>query len=448
MKELQELAESVVDEARDAGATEVVAEAVDSFASQVRFSNCEVDSVNSWNEKHVMLFVAVGKRTMSSDLRDIGRARELVREVVAAARHCPPSKSYKGIASGRFAYTRVRPDPKIVHLKDPGRFVHEAIGASEREGAYDVGGALTQRLENIGIASSGGASAWDESASLCLSVRAFSQPEASGHAVCCASRLSRMRAKETGAKAGQHAAAAKNPVLGDEGRADLVLEPLCLGSLTHSVTLMMSALRVEIGTSIFAKKIGKPVASRQVTFVDDPATESISRRAFDHEGVPTRKNIVVKDGVLKTYLHNTSSARRFGTRTTANAGPFIPTLWNLAAQPVPFHPSVLPGDWSLDEIVSDTQHGLYINNTWYTRYQNYGTGEFSTIPRDALLRIENGEIVGSVKNIRISDNMLQFLKSVDAVSRQSQEVEWWDEIVPASTLPFVRARGVTITRSS
>lgn len=126
----------------------------------------------------------------------------------------------------------------------------------------------------------------------------------------------------------------------------------------------------------------------------------------------------------------------------------IPTEHSLAAQPIPFHPVLKAGDWTVDEMIADTKRGLLLNNTWYTRFQNYMTGEFSTIPRDAILMIRDGEIVGAVKNIRISDNMLSFWKNVDALSKSVQEVYWWEEASPPSTLPTVRARAMNITRSA
>lgn len=448
MSELREVAERLVDVSVNSGADDVVAEAVKSTVQQVRFSNSQIDAVNSWNECHVMLFVAVGRRILSSDLRDMHDVENLAKALVGSARTSPPSKNYGGIASGRFNYRMGRADRRIVKLDDPARLVHEAIEGAESAGADNVGGTLYVRHERTGIASTGGARSDDESASLDLSVRAFSQPEASGHAVCCASRLSEMRASETGERAGELSVMARNPVQGEEGKFDLVVEPLFLGVLIYQISRMMSALRVEIGTSMFAKKIGKRVASEEVTFMDDPTVESISRRSFDHEGVPTRRNVVVKDGILKTYLHNTSTAKRFRTRTTANAGPLIPTPFTISAQPVSFHPVVVPGDWKVDEMISETKLGLYLNNTWYTRYQNYATGDFSTIPRDAILRIENGEIVGAVKNIRVSDNMMNFLKNMDALSEDTQEVYWWDEASPPSTVPTTRSRGLTITRSA
>jgi PmbA protein len=448
MSDLKDVAERIMEVSRSSGASDAVAEAMDSSVRQVRFSNCQIDAVNSWTEKHLALFVAVGKRVMSSDIRDLDGAEASARELVTLAKKAPPSKSYGGVASGKFKYKRPAADGKIVDLRDPSKYVRDAIGEAESAGAINVGGTFYAYHERIGIASSGGALGEDESTSANLSVRAFSQAEASGHAVCCTPRLSGMDAGGTGRRAGELASKAKDPVIGKQGKTDLILEPLCLGSLVQSTSNMMSALRVEISTSMYAKKIGKKVASEDVTFVDDPTIDSTSRRAFDHEGVPTRRNVLVRDGVLKTYLHNTSTAKRFKTKTTASAGPLIPTPSSFAAQPLPVHPVLEPGDWTVDEIISDTKSGLYLNNTWYTRYQNYSTGEFSTIPRDAILVIRDGEIVGAAKNIRISENMRNLWKSIDALSKSSEEVYWWDEAAPPSTLPVVRARAMNITKSA
>ena len=419
-----------------------------SHTQQVRFSNSQIDAINSWTEDHVALFVAVGKRLVSSDIRDLDNARKSAAELVEAAKRTPPSNSYGGVASGKFKYRSTRPDKKAVQLRDPSRYALDAIRAAERAGAKNVGGTFFVRHEMTGLASSGGALGSDERVSVELSVRAFSQPEASGHAVCCTPRLSRMDARGTGERAGELAAMAKNPVHGNPGKADLIITPLCLGSFIQSTSDMLSALRVEINTSMFEKKIGKKVASDQITLIDDPIRESTTARLFDHEGVPARKNIMIKNGVLKTYFHNTSTAKRFKTKTTANAGPLIPTSFSFAAQPIPFHPVVVPGNWTTQEMIADTAHGLVLNNTWYTRYQNYATGEFSSIPRDSILAVEHGEVVGAVKNVRISDNMLNFWKSVDALSSDSEEVYWWDEAAPPSHLPTVRARAMNLTRSS
>jgi PmbA protein len=447
MSKLKETAEKLVEVARDAGADDAIAEVIDSSTDQIRFSNSMIDTSNFWREAHAHVFVVVDGRTMSSDVRDLKSAPNTVREIVRMAKLTPVNEGYGGIASGRFKYRRTRTDPRMLSLRNPARFVHDAIGSALANGAVDVGGTLFVRRASWGIASSKGALAEDGNASMDLSVRAFSQPEASGQAVCVTPTVSKMNATDVGARAADLAVRAKNPVQGEEGKMDIVMEPLMMGSMMVHSASMTSALAVELGMSMYAKKVGKRVASEDVTIIDDPSMSSMTRRTFDHEGMPTRKNIVIKDGMLKTYLHNTSTAKRFKTRSTANAGPMIASSFNTPNEPVMFHPVLKPGEWKLDEIVEDTKNGLYLNNTWYTRYQNYSTGAFSTIPRDAILLIRNGEIAGSVKNIRVSDNMLRLWKSVDAVSRNAEEIYWWEEAGPGH-LPAARAKKISITRSS
>ncbi len=448
MTSFKDTAEEIVQKARSLGAHDVICEVIESRTNQIRYSSNRIDASNMWREHHAVLFVAIGKRNFATDLRDISCALDAVPDAVQAAKIAPENKNYRGIPSGRFKYKRIPVDKQITDLRSPAKFVYDAISGAESEGAIEVGGTFFARYHRTGIASSGGAYADDESASVELSVRAFSGPEASGHAICCVPRLAKMDAKGTGIRAGTLAESAKNPIQGDVGKTDIIVEPLLLGSLTHSTSEMMSAFAVDIGMSMFAKRLGKKVMSDEVTFVDDPTVVSISRRSFDHEGRPTKRNVMIKDGVLKTYLHNTSTAKRFKAKPTGNMGPLIQTSFNFPGQPTPFHPIVEPGDWKLDELIADTESGLYLNNAWYTRFQSYSKGDFSTIPRDAILQIKDGEIVGSVKNIRVSDNMLNLWKNVDGITKTAQEVFWWDEAAPPSTLPSLRMRNANITRSA
>lgn len=448
MSELKDAAQDLMQHARDCGATDAVVEVMDHKTSQVRYSNSRIDASNWWGQKHAHVFVAIGKRTLSTDLLDLNSAKATVEALVQAARSSPENSEYAGVPSGRFKYRRGRADPKVVAMRSPAKHVHDAISAAAREGATEAGGTLFVRVMKAGIASSGGALAEDENAALELSVRAFTQPEASGHALCCTHRLSGLDARAAGSRAGQMAVLAKDPVQGEVGKTDLILEPLFLGGLMHSTANMLSAFYVEIGMSAFAKRLGKKVASDEVTLADDPVMASTSSRTFDHEGVPTKRTVMIKEGVLKTYLHDTSTAKRFKARTTGNAGPNIPMGFDPPAVPLPIHPVVETGDWTVEEMIADTKRGLYLNNTWYTRYQSYSMGDFSTIPRDAILRIEDGRIVGSVKNIRVSDNIISLWKGVDAISKGAEEIFWWDEAAPPSTLPTVRVNGMNITRSA
>lgn len=100
---------------------------------------------------------------------------------------------------------------------------------------------------------------------------------------------------------------------------------------------------------------------------------------------------------------------------------------------------------SSEELFSEVRRGLYLTNTWYTRFQNYAVGDFSNIPRDGTFVLENGEIKGSIKDIRISDNVLRVLGDIAAISRERQHIHWWESQYPTLS-PYVLIKDVRITR--
>jgi PmbA protein len=159
---------------------------------------------------------------------------------------------------------------------------------------------------------------------------------------------------------------------------------------------------------------------------------------FDDEGVPTKENVIIDRGVLKTYLHNTSTAKMFKTKTTGNAGLVAPNAWSL---------ELCAGDRSEKELFEEVKHGLYLTNTWYTRFQNYAKGDYSTIPRDGIFSIENGECKQSLKDLRVSDNVLTMLGNVAGLSKERQHVHWWGEADPPSLCPYVLIKNVHLTKS-
>jgi PmbA protein len=128
----------------------------------------------------------------------------------------------------------------------------------------------------------------------------------------------------------------------------------------------------------------------------------------------------------------------FKTETTGNAGLVFPSPWNVEVE---------PGNMRKDELFKEVKRGLYLTNTWYTRFQNYAKGDFSTIPRDGIFLIEKGEIKQSLKDLRISDNVQTMLNNIVAFSKERQHVHWWGEVDPPSLSPYALIKDVHITKS-
>lgn len=112
--------------------------------------------------------------------------------------------------------------------------------------------------------------------------------------------------------------------------------------------------------------------------------------------------------------------------------------------PEPTNIILKPGKFSKESLFKYVKNGLYITNIWYTRFQNYLTGDFSTIPRDGIFLIKNGEIVKSLKGIRISDNLQRILLNIIRISNKPEWIQGWENETPAF-IPYVLVKDVNVT---
>ena len=221
------------------------------------------------------------------------------------------------------------------------------------------------------------------------------------------------------------------------GKYEVLFDPLPFADLINSVGEAASIFNVEAGLSFLANKANKKVSSNVFSLYNDGSFPGgYHYIKFDNEGVPTRETRIIEKGIFKNYLHNTSSAKRYKTKTTANAGLISPTPQNLI---------VNQGSLKEEELISSIKKGIYITNIWYTRFQSYTEGNFSTIPRDGIFYIKNGEIKYPIKGIRVSENMLNLLKNIKSLGKEREQIISWSVSIPV-ILPHVLVKNVNITK--
>jgi PmbA protein len=440
MSEFLAKTESVVKKGKALGADEVLAKTVFSRNRLLRFSNNQIDTSLAWNNYVTDVVLSWKKRVVVTQIANFQKVNLSLNRLFKLAKVSKENLTHEGFAKGKFDYRKSVADRTVDSLDNPAEYVFEAVEASKKMAGPETnaGGIFRTSVSDVYQVSSEGPAGEDCRSAVELSIRAFSEKEASGHAVECSSTLKGFDPARAGKKAGEIAKQAKNPKQGMEGKYDVVFDPLFVGSLLSMWGSMTSAYNVMVQLSIFVNKLGEKVASESVTLRDVPASYSMANRVFDDEGVPTQENVIIEKGQLKTYLHNTSTAKIFKTKTTANAGIVFPMPWNIEMD---------SGDIDREELLKEVKHGLYLTNTWYTRFQNYKTGDFSTIPRDGIFQIENGEIRRPLKNIRLSDNALRMLRNITGISKERQHVHWWEEADPPSLSPFVLMKDVHITTS-
>jgi len=171
-----------------------------------------------------------------------------------------------------------------------------------------------------------------------------------------------------------------------------------------------------LGGSIWRKssylidRVGTRIASDLVDIVDDPLMpRAPGSRAFDGEGLLSRRTAVVEGGVLKTYLMDTYSARKLGLKSTGSAsrspsGGISSSASNFVLK---------AGAQSRDALLADTKHGLYVTGMMGFGF-NAVTGDFSRGASGFLIR--DGELADPVSEVTISLNLDQLLQRIDAVA--------------------------------
>ncbi len=421
------------------GADDAIAHKFTISREQIKFANNSIAITKKWDTEYLDLFLARNKRLVTTSINDFSKTNvdKTIRRLVKITKIIKPNKDYNGIAAGPFRYKRIRElyDKKVYYASTVD-FLEAAVNAAlenskKTAGVFHVIGSKRSLVTSSGITGVG------KGTFLELSIRAFNEKDESGHAVTCSRTLDNFFPEQTGRKAGEIAKLAAKPKKGSKGMYDIIFDSVAIGNLLSLIGKFSTTIFVESGFSFLKDKIGKQVANKIVTVLDDGRIPNGCFSAtYDEEGVPTQKTKIIQEGILKTYLHNTSTAQKYNTKSTANAGlPF----------PQPQNVILKKGTISKEKLFSQVKNGLYVTNLWYTRFDNFLKGDFSTIPRDGIFLIKNGEITQALKEIRISENLENVLKNIVAISNNPQWVHWWEVEIPCFT-PYVLVKNVTVTK--
>jgi PmbA protein len=192
-------------------------------------------------------------------------------------------------------------------------------------------------------------------------------------------------------------------------RTTVVLDPMVTAQFLGVISSTLNGEAVVKGRSLFAERLGDEVAAPLVTLIDDPTNpRAYSSTDVDGEGLAARRNVLIQDGVLKQFVHNTYSARRAGTVSTGNAtrGGFAgtPGVGCLAM-------SLVPGTRSQAELVSDIDDGLLVQSVQGLHSGvNPVSGDFST--GAAGLLIVNGDVGAPVREFTIASTLQRMLLDI------------------------------------
>ena len=428
--DLESLAADVVALAVKAGASdaEAVAREGDEFSVNVRMG--EVETLKESGSRGLGLRVFLGKRSGSASTSDLTAEgiRQLVEGALALAK-VTEEDPFAGLPeAGEFGSVEGRSAPLLRRrvLARRGRSASSGRGGPRRRrwpptraSPTPTAAALTPRP---------GARRWPTRAALWAATAPAMQASPPRRwpwtptARCSATAGGRARGGsrdlESPEAVGKEAARRTLRRLGARRvptqRVPIVFAPETARTLIGSVFEAASGDAIWRSASFLAGKLGEPIAAPGLTIVDDntmllpTGAGGFGTSPFDDEGLPSRRTVVVENGVLRNYLLNTYTARKLGMKSTHNAARGLAGAPGIGCGNL----FVEPGTLTPEQIIAEVPAGLYV-----TGLMGFGTnlvtGDYS---RGATgLWIENGQLTHAVEEVTIAGNLAEMLRNVTAI---------------------------------
>ncbi|MBM3330552.1 TldD/PmbA family protein [candidate division WOR-3 bacterium] len=203
-----------------------------------------------------------------------------------------------------------------------------------------------------------------------------------------------------------------NEAKGVPGRSRVLFLPGAVYALAWRLTAATNARAVYQKVSPLVGRIGEKILSDKLTLADEPLNDRLpGARAFDDEGTPCRDSRLFERGVLEGFYNDRFYARKTGTRPTGHG--YRDTV---TSRPMPSlrHLTIAPGDRSLDGLLKLMGRGVVVAGVMGAHSGNILHGDYSVGLAPGLW-VENGEIVGVVKDAMVAGNVYEDLTNIIAV---------------------------------
>ena len=200
----------------------------------------------------------------------------------------------------------------------------------------------------------------------------------------------------------------------DAGMKDVILDADLAGILAHEAIGHTTEADLVLGGSVAREYMGRQVASELVTLID--YANSVEGKTcpvpvyIDDEGTPSEDTVIIKDGELKSFMHNKDSARHFETTPTGNARAYAFSDEPLIRMR---NTAIKPGTNTLEEMIAAIDDGYYLMKS--SNGQADSTSEFMFgVPLGYEIR--GGKLGNAIKDTTISGVAFDVLKTIDMIS--------------------------------
>lgn len=214
---------------------------------------------------------------------------------------------------------------------------------------------------------------------------------------------------------------AKSPV---GGKFTIIVDPKLTGTMIHEAFgHACEADLVLNNDSILKGRVDEKVASDKVNIVDNPTMDQGQKFGLpydlfgcyfvDDEGIPSQKTEIIKNGILKNFLHNLETSSRMDTIPNGHGRS---SSFSSRPQVRMGFTFLEPGDWSLEEIIEDTKNGILCEDFQYG-YTDPSTGNFQFKCKFSS-KVIKGEKKELMRDVSLSGMILEVLNKISAIGKE------------------------------
>ncbi|MCX7795728.1 MAG: TldD/PmbA family protein [bacterium] len=404
-----------------------------------RFANSYIHQNVSVEETELSIRVVIdsktGKVTVNQFSKDV--LDSAIERAIAMAKIAPPDPEYFGLPSPitvetkKKEYKEISPEVLAQKVKD---FI-DATGNLNASGALEVNNITMVIVNSNGIS-------LEDNLSMVSLESVVQDNDSSGYVYTMEKDLEDIDFVSLANIASYKARKGRNPIELSPGYYTVILEPQAVGTLISFLGLMgFGAKQFEEKRSFLVGKLGEKITSDLISIWDYPSHPKTISFLFDFEGLPRKDVALIDKGVAKNLVYDFKYAKKAGRESTGNSLPQPNT-----DGPLPFNLTLLPGDSSLEEMITSTKRGILITRFHYTNIVDPIKTIITGMTRDGTFLIEDGEVMTPVKNMRFTQSILEALNSVELIGKdifRAGEHFIFPTLVPALKIDRFQFTGVT-----
>lgn len=269
----------------------------------------------------------------------------------------------------------------------------------------------------------------------------------SGYAAASSLDVDEIDAESLGREARDKALRSSNPADMPPGEYTVILEEYAVSLLIAYLAYMgFGAQALQEGRSFMVGKLGERVTGEKISIWDDGLDPRNLPMPFDFEGVLKQRVDFITKGVASGVVYDTYTAgRQEGKESTGHA---LPAPNNIG--PFPWNIAMESGNATKEEMLASTKRGLWVSRLHYVRPVRPQKAIITGMTRDGTFLIEDGEIVGPVKNMRFTQSILEALSDVEMLCQDTKlgREGFMENFIGGVRVPAVKIGRFTFTSAT